>query len=122
MVTEAWDESGANFVSDRDITIYSSTPGETCPASTGTMNVCLPTQNETTTTSLHVFANAASSGEQMTSVQVYIDGSLIYNDTSGATYLDTALTVKPGPTPLWSRRGMRAGTRIRSCGGSRHSE
>jgi hypothetical protein len=96
VVTKAWDESGANFVSDRDITIYSGTPGETCPASTGTMNVCLPTQNETTTTSLHVLANAAPSGAQMTSVQVYIDGSLIYNDTSGATYVDTALTVKPG--------------------------
>ena len=96
MVTKAWDESGANFVSDRDITIYSGTPGETCPASTGTMNVRLPTQNETTTTSLHVLANAASSGAQMTSVQVYIDRNRTHNDTSGATYVDTALTVKPG--------------------------
>jgi hypothetical protein len=97
VVTKAWDDSGADFVSDRNITIYSGKPGETCPASTGTINVCLPTQNETTTTSLHVFANAASSsGLQITSVQVYIDNSLIYNDTSGATYVDTAFTVKAG--------------------------
>lgn len=66
VVTKAWDESGADFVSDRDITIYSGTPGETCSASTGTRNVCLRTQNEATTTSLHVFAIAASSGAQMT--------------------------------------------------------
>ncbi len=96
VATKAWDKSGANFVSDRNITVYSGTPGETCPASSGTMNICLPTQNETTTTSLHVFANAASSGAQMTAVQVYIDSSLIYNDTSGATYVDTAFTVKAG--------------------------
>ncbi len=96
VVTKAWDEAGANFVSDRNITINSGTPGETCPASAATMNVCLPTQNETTTTSLHVFANAASSGAQMTAVQVYVDNSLIYNDTSGATYVDTALTVTAG--------------------------
>ena len=96
VAAKAGDESGANFVSDRNITVYSGTPGETCPASSGTMNICLPTQNETTTTSLHVFANAASSGAQMTAVQVYIDNSLIYNDTSGATYVDTAFTVKAG--------------------------
>jgi hypothetical protein len=29
-------------------------------------------------------------------VQVYIDGRLIYNDTSGATYVDTAFTVSKG--------------------------
>ena len=34
----------------------------------------------------------ASSGAQITAVQVYIDNSLIYNDTSGATYVDRALT------------------------------
>ncbi len=96
VVTKAWDSSGANFVSDRNITIYSGTPGETCPASAGTMNVCLPTQNETTKTSLHVFANAASSGAQMTAIQVYVDSSLIYNDTSGATYVDRAFTVAAG--------------------------
>jgi hypothetical protein len=96
VVTKGWDSSGANFQSDRSVTIYSGSPGETCPASPATINVCLPTQNETTTTSLHVFANADSSANQITAVQVYIDNSLIYNDTSGATYVDTAFTVTKG--------------------------
>ena len=96
IVTKAWDKSGANFVSDRNITIYSGTPGETCPAADSSMNVCLPTQGETTSTSLHVFANADSSPAQITAVQVYIDNKLIYNDTSGATYVDTAFTVTKG--------------------------
>jgi hypothetical protein len=55
----------------------------------------LPTQNETTSTSLHVFANSESDA-QITTVQVYIDNKVIYNDTSGATYLDTAFTVAKG--------------------------
>ncbi len=93
--TKAWDSSGANFQSDRNITVYSGAPGETCPAAESSLNLCLPTQNETTSTSLHVFANSYS-GAQITAVQVYIDSKLIYNDTSGSTYVDTAFTVTPG--------------------------
>jgi hypothetical protein len=48
-----------------------------------------------TGTCLHVFANSQSSA-QITALQVYIDGRLIYNDTSGATYVDTAFTVSKG--------------------------
>jgi hypothetical protein len=95
VVTKAWDNSGASFQSDRSITIYSGTPGETCAAAPNSIDVCLPTQNEVTSTSLHVFANAYSAS-QITAVQVYIDGKLIYNDTSEATYVDTALTVAKG--------------------------
>ena len=62
---------------------------------TVSLNVCFPSQNETTSTSLHVFANSESPA-QITAVQVYIDGRLIYNDTSGATYIDTAFTVSRG--------------------------
>ena len=96
VVTKAWAGSATNFVSDRNITVYSGMAGETCPTSVGTTNICLPTQNETTSTSLHVFANAASAA-QITAVQVYIDGKLIYNDTTGATYVDTAFSVAAGP-------------------------
>jgi hypothetical protein len=96
VVTKAWDSSGANFRSDHNITIYSGTPGETCPAATNSINACLPKQNEVSSTSLHVFANADSAANQITAVQVYIDGKLIYNDTSGATYVDTAFTVATG--------------------------
>jgi FG-GAP-like repeat len=95
VVTKAWDSSGANFRSNRRITIYSGTPGETCAAAPSSINVCLPTQNEVTTTSLHLFANADSVA-QITAVQVYLDGKLIYNDTSGATYVDTAFIIATG--------------------------
>jgi hypothetical protein len=95
VITKAWDSSGGNFQSDRTITIYSGTRGETCSTSESSLNVCLPTQNQMTSTSLHVFANSASPA-QITAMQVYIDGRLIYNDTSGATYVDTAIAVSKG--------------------------
>ena len=95
VVTKAWDTSGANFQNPHFITVYSGTPGETCATAQGSINVCLPTQNETTTTSVRVFANSASFA-LITAVQVYIDNSLIYNDTSGATYVDTAFNVATG--------------------------
>jgi FG-GAP-like repeat len=96
VVTKAFDKSGANFQSDHHITIYKGTPGETCPTSTSSLTICSPTQNETTTTSLHVFANSDSADAQITAVQVYIDNKLIYNDTTGATYVDTAFAVTKG--------------------------
>jgi len=95
VVTKAWDSSGVSFQSNRSITIYSGTPGETCPASQNSIDVCLPTQNQVTSTSLHVFANSASVA-QITAVQVYMDGKLIYNNTTGATYVDTAFPVATG--------------------------
>jgi len=95
VVTKAWDSSGANFRTDRHVSIYTGTPGETCPTNVNAINVCSPTQNQTTTTSLHVFANSAST-YPITSVQVYIDGTLVYNDTSQSTYVDTTLSVAAG--------------------------
>ena len=95
-VTKAWDSSGKSFISPRHITAYTGNPGETCAAGDLSINVCLPTQNQTTTTSVHVFANANTSPAMATSIQVYIDGSLIYNDNTGASYVDTAFTVKTG--------------------------
>src|SRR5215831_14184875 len=95
VVTKAWDTSRANFRSNRSVTVYNGTPGETCAAAQNSINVRLPTQNEVTTTSLHVFANSYSAAE-ITAVQVYVDGKLIYNDTSGATYVDTAFSIAKG--------------------------
>jgi hypothetical protein len=43
-----------------------------------------------------VFANADSTANQITAVQVYIDEKLIYNDTTGATYVDTAFSIASG--------------------------
>jgi hypothetical protein len=96
VVTKAFDSAGANFESDRRVTIYAGTAGETCPAAANSLNICSPSQNATTTTSVHVFANSFAGAVSITAVQVYIDGKLIYNDTSGATYVDTAFTVAKG--------------------------
>jgi hypothetical protein len=78
------------------MTIYSGTPGETCPAAPSSLNLCLPTQNETTSTWLHVFGNSDSGDVSITAVPVNLDNKLIYDDTSGATYVDTAFTVTKG--------------------------
>jgi hypothetical protein len=51
VVTKAWDKSEANFVSNRNITVHSGTPGETCPVESSFLNIYLPTRSETTTTS-----------------------------------------------------------------------
>src|SRR5204863_7791631 len=53
VVTKAWDNSGANFQSDRRITIYSGTPGATGAAAESSINVGFRTQIQKTTTCLH---------------------------------------------------------------------
>ena len=95
VVTKAWDSSGVSFRTDRNINIYTGTPGETCATNANAINVCSPTQNQTTTKSLHVFANSAST-YPITAVQIYVDGTLVYNDTSQSTYVDTTLSVAAG--------------------------
>ena len=96
IVTKAWDSTGTSFRSDRHVTIYTGAPGETCPTSALSLTVCSPTQNQTTTTSVHVFANSDSDWP-ITAVQVYIDNSRVFNDISHSTYVDTAFTVTKGP-------------------------
>ena len=95
IVTKAWDSSGANFQTDRHVNIYTGTPGETCATPAMSITVCSPTQNQTTTTSVHVFANSESN-VSITAVQVYIDNQLVYNDTSQSTYVDTTFSVTKG--------------------------
>jgi hypothetical protein len=77
------------------VTIYTGSPGETCPTPALSLTICLPTQNQTTTTSVHVFANSDSDWP-ITAVQVYIDNNLVFNDTSSSTYVDAAFTVSKG--------------------------
>ena len=108
VVTKAWDSTGANFRTDRHVHIYTGAPGETCATAANAINVCSPTQNQTTTTSVHVFANSASTFP-ITAVQVYIDGSLVYNDTSSSTYVDTSFSVAAGAHSIvvkaWDSQG-----------------
>jgi hypothetical protein len=95
VVTKAWDSSGANFRTDRHVHIYTGTPGETCATKLNALNICSPTQNQTTTTTLHVLANSQSLNI-VTAIQVYIDNALAYNDTSGTSYVDTTFNISTG--------------------------
>jgi hypothetical protein len=94
VVTKAWDASGANFRTDRNVHIYTGAPGETCATSTLSLHICSPAQNQTTP-SVHVFANSESDAP-ITAVQIYLDSTLIYNDTSHSTYVDTTISVAQG--------------------------
>jgi hypothetical protein len=109
VVTKAWDSTGANFRTDRHVQIYTGTPGETCATAANAINVCSPTQNQTTTTSVHVFANSQSSFP-ISAMQVYIDGSLVYDDTSGSTYVDTTFKVAAGTHSIVAKAWDTAGT------------
>jgi hypothetical protein len=93
--TKAWDNTGANFRTDRHVSVFNGNPGETCATGAMALNICSPAQNQTTTTSVHVFANSESNAP-ITSVQVYIDNVKIYDDTSHTTYVDTSFTVAKG--------------------------
>jgi hypothetical protein len=95
VVTKAWDSSGASFQTNRNVSVYTGTPGQTCATPASSLTVCLPTANETTSTSVQVLANSASS-YPITSVQVYIDGTLVYNDTSQSTYVNSTFSVTTG--------------------------
>jgi FG-GAP-like repeat len=95
VVTKAWDNAGASFRTDRHINIYTGKPGETCATPANALHICLPTQNQTTSTSVHIFANSHSA-VPITALQIYIDNKLIYNDTSHTTYVDVAFSVTQG--------------------------
>jgi hypothetical protein len=96
VVIKAWDQTGNSFETDRNINIYTGTPGQTCATPANSVNICLPKQNETTSSPVQVFANS-DSFVPITSVQVYIDNALLYNDTSSSTYVDTSFSLTSGP-------------------------
>jgi hypothetical protein len=95
ITTKAWDSSGANFVTERYVDIYTGAPGQTCATAPMSITVCSPTENETTTTSVQVLANSESS-DYITAVNIYIDGERVYNDTSHTTWVNTVFSVTPG--------------------------
>lgn len=82
VVVKAFDSTGANFRSDRHVTIFSGAAGETCAAPSSTalsVNACLPAQNATLHSPVQIFANSYSP-RSITAIQVYIDNNLVFND------------------------------------------
>ena len=95
LVVSARDTDLRTYLAGTHVTVYSGTPGETCPAAQNSANICLPAAGAMGGTSVHVLA-AAQASRTITAMQVYVDGQLMYNDTSLSTYVDTSLTVVPG--------------------------
>ncbi len=80
VVVKGFDSTGASFRSDRHVTIFTGAPGETCPVSPVlSVHICLPAQNATLHSPVQIFANAYSP-RPITSIQVYIDNQLVFND------------------------------------------
>ncbi len=98
-VTKGWDASGRDFVADRTITVYSGTPYPACPAAVGTANICLPS-GTSSSSPVHILANGATDVIP-SAAQLYIDGTLVVNNTTGATsYVDTTQTLSAGTHDL----------------------
>lgn len=97
VVVKAFDSTGANFRSDRHVTIFSGAPGETCAAPSSTalsVHACLPANNATLHSPVQIFANSYSP-RPITAIQVYIDNQLEFNDPT-ATEVNKLFTLGPG--------------------------
>jgi hypothetical protein len=117
-VTKAWDASGRSFVADRTVTVYSGTPGPTCPAATDAANICLPS-GDTSSSPVLIVANGDTGSVVPTAAQLYIDGKLVVNNqgycfsssncTGGTSYLDTSQSLAAGTHDLvfklWDANG-----------------
>lgn len=84
LVAKAWDYTGLNFRSVRHVTLYNGTPGSVCAAALGTAEICLPS-GASATVPVHIVANGYTSYVP-TAAQLYIDGSLVINNTSCNNY------------------------------------
>jgi hypothetical protein len=107
LVTKAWDAKGANFRTDRKVTVYSGTPGATCAAALGTAEICLPASSSSASP-VHILANAYTAAVP-TAAQLYVDGKLVVNSTGcnswgdclgGTSYVDTEQTLASGSHAL----------------------
>jgi hypothetical protein len=96
VVVKGFDSTGASFRSDRHVTIYTGSPGQTCATSSSALsiNVCLPAQNATLHSPVQIFANSYSP-RPITAIQVYIDNQLEFNDLT-ATEVNKLFPMSPG--------------------------
>lgn len=84
-VTKAWDASGRSFVADRNITVYSGTPGPVCYAAQNSASICLPSDASSSSPVL-ILANGDSEDSVPTAAQLYIDGTLVVNNQAICEY------------------------------------
>lgn len=99
LVTKAWDAKGVSFRSDRNVTEYAGTPGPTCAVGPSSAAICLPA-GSSSASPVRILANASTSLVP-SSVQLYIDGNEVINDTSGGTTsIDTTRALATGTHDL----------------------
>lgn len=115
LVTKSWDASGRNFLSPRSIIVYSNgAPGPTCAAPANGGLLCFPNGLSTKYQgNIRVVANGSTQAVP-TAAQLYVDGSLVLNDTTQSTALDTPVPLSPGSHQLvfklWDASGNVATT------------
>ncbi len=107
---KAWDSSGKNFRSVRRVTIYNGTAGQVCSTASDTLHLCAPAQNASVKSPVRVFA-ASGTTDLPTSMQVYIDHQLVFNDdVRGDNFIDRPFTLAPGAHSLtvkgWGASGQ----------------
>jgi hypothetical protein len=95
LVTKFFDTAGSTIQAVSHVSMFDGAPGETCATSPNTLTICAPVQDRIFGTPLHVLA-AVMSDTLITTLQVYIDNRLVYNDTDLNTYVDTAFDVAAG--------------------------
>lgn len=109
LVTKAWDSTGAAYVSDRNITVYSGTPGPACAVpSVGSAAICLPA-GTSSGSSVQIVASGWTANVP-TAAQLYIDGDLVVNNEGcnssgdncdgGTSYVSTAQSLSSGTHDL----------------------
>lgn len=99
-VTKAWDTSGRSFIGERNITVYSGTPGKVCSEPTpNTAAICIPS-GETTDSPVTIVANGYTLNIP-TAAQLYIDGDLaVNNHVTGDSYAATTQNLSGGSHTL----------------------
>ena len=97
LVTKAWNSQGVSFRSDRTINLYTGTAGDTCTAPYNGAAICLPGDN--TAAGIHILGNGSTQAVP-TAAQLYVDGSLVYNDTVSTTAVDMYLKLATGTHSL----------------------
>lgn len=103
LVTKTWNSAGADYVTDRHITVYNGTPGPVCPAAPKTASICLPA-GATSGSPVHILANGYTPTVP-TAAQLYVDGAMAVNNDNcnsmgacmgGTSYVDTMQNLSAG--------------------------
>jgi hypothetical protein len=108
LTIKAWNAAGNNFISPRDVTVFSGTPGAVCRAAVDTLHICAPNNGAMVASPVRVFA-ATNPSFLLDALQVYIDGKLAFKDNT-ANYVDRTFTLAPGTHRItvksWDSQGQ----------------